>query len=247
VDDYTLYDILGVAPTASVAEITRAYRRIVKNLHPDATGTAHTARLFSMVQHAREVLTDPTRRAAYDRDLANSGVRASASGRAQRGARSSGRVTPRGPDSVEAATVAEAMRAFDAAVAAVPHIDMSELSAAVAKLKTHWAARGLAVSPRADITGVLRANLERDSTYPGLSLFLVEVLTQDKCVQVQSVFADQSRTFAYRIWNPPGDSLALSEAPQRRSWTWETRRVPAHVPIVPRQTATAPPASPSLR
>ena len=59
----TLYDILGVAPTASPAEIKQAYRRTAKSSHPDTGGSAER---FAQVQRAFEILSDPTRRTRYD-------------------------------------------------------------------------------------------------------------------------------------------------------------------------------------
>jgi molecular chaperone DnaJ len=62
------YEILGVAPQASDADIKRAYRRMARELHPDSTGgdTAAEAQ-FKEVTRAYEVLRDPERRARYDR------------------------------------------------------------------------------------------------------------------------------------------------------------------------------------
>lgn len=63
------YEVLGVAPGASAAEVTSAYRRLVRDLHPDsraASGPPDTARL-GQVMAAYEVLRDPARRASYDR------------------------------------------------------------------------------------------------------------------------------------------------------------------------------------
>lgn len=60
------YAILGVSPEASPGEIRRAYRRRVRQVHPDADSAADGS-CFAEVQEAREVLGDPARRAAYDR------------------------------------------------------------------------------------------------------------------------------------------------------------------------------------
>jgi curved DNA-binding protein CbpA len=61
------YAVLGVTRTASLAEITRAYHRLVRRHHPDAQhAEARPERLRAIVA-AYTVLRDPSRRAAYDR------------------------------------------------------------------------------------------------------------------------------------------------------------------------------------
>jgi curved DNA-binding protein CbpA len=62
----TLYDLLGIAPTAGTEEIRSAYRKLSKVYHPDLGGTAA---FFRQLQEGYEVLTDPIRRAAYDQSL----------------------------------------------------------------------------------------------------------------------------------------------------------------------------------
>jgi len=59
----TLYDILGLSPDASAADIKAAHRRAVKAHHPDVGGDA---RQFEEVQRAYFILSDPERRARYD-------------------------------------------------------------------------------------------------------------------------------------------------------------------------------------
>lgn len=59
-----LYDLLGVARDASKGDIKKAYRDKVKTAHPDAGGDE---KAFSRIQEAYEVLSDPDRRARYDR------------------------------------------------------------------------------------------------------------------------------------------------------------------------------------
>ena len=61
-----LYALLGVAPTADAAEIARAYRRRVREVHPDTAGSAGEPAELAAVQEAYLVLREPARRAAYD-------------------------------------------------------------------------------------------------------------------------------------------------------------------------------------
>jgi DnaJ-like protein len=58
------YELLGVARDASPDEIRSAYRALAKAMHPDAGGTAGA---FRLLREAYETLTDPDRRADYDR------------------------------------------------------------------------------------------------------------------------------------------------------------------------------------
>lgn len=62
--DGDLYDVLGVARDADQDEIKRAYRAAVKKFHPDAEGNSF---FFRLIQQAYETLSDPARRADYDR------------------------------------------------------------------------------------------------------------------------------------------------------------------------------------
>ncbi|SDZ39210.1 Nuclease-related domain-containing protein [Amycolatopsis xylanica] len=61
---FDYYELLGLAKTASPAEIKSAYRALAKSMHPDAGGTAGT---FRLLQEAYGTLSDPAKRAAYDR------------------------------------------------------------------------------------------------------------------------------------------------------------------------------------
>lgn len=60
----TPYEVLGIAPTASGDELRRAYRRRLRETHPDTGGSP--AR-FHAVQAAWELIGDPASRTAYDR------------------------------------------------------------------------------------------------------------------------------------------------------------------------------------
>jgi len=59
-----LYDLLGVSSDASVDDIKKAYQRRARELHPDAGGDEER---FKAVQAAYQVLSDPEKRARYDR------------------------------------------------------------------------------------------------------------------------------------------------------------------------------------
>ena len=60
------YKILGVRKEATLAEIKRAYREKVKNLHPDLTGDISRKDEFNEVVHAYRVLADAHQRSIFD-------------------------------------------------------------------------------------------------------------------------------------------------------------------------------------
>lgn len=66
------YDELGVAPTATTAEIRAAYVALARRHHPDRMGTStevvrsEAAARMARVNAAWTVLSDPAKRAAYD-------------------------------------------------------------------------------------------------------------------------------------------------------------------------------------
>ncbi|MCQ4121574.1 J domain-containing protein [Rhodococcus tibetensis] len=65
------YDILGLSRSATQTEITRAYRRRLREFHPDTRAAGIDAQPSDeLLQHllaAYAVLRDPGRRAEYDR------------------------------------------------------------------------------------------------------------------------------------------------------------------------------------
>jgi curved DNA-binding protein CbpA len=67
----TAYEILGVSPTASATELRRAYRRLLRETHPDTGGTAER---FNAVQLAWERVGTPEQRASYDRMRGGAGT-----------------------------------------------------------------------------------------------------------------------------------------------------------------------------
>ena len=58
------YKVLGVAPEATEKEITRAYRKLAKQYHPDANPGAEDR--FKQISAAYDVLGDPEKRKEYD-------------------------------------------------------------------------------------------------------------------------------------------------------------------------------------
>jgi curved DNA-binding protein CbpA len=71
-----LYEVLGVPATATPAEVARAYRRRLREVHPDTAGSAHdrsgtpVSDELRALQDAYFVLRDPARRARYDAERA---------------------------------------------------------------------------------------------------------------------------------------------------------------------------------
>jgi DnaJ-class molecular chaperone len=62
------YATLGVARTASEAEIKKAYRKLAKELHPDRNkDNPKASERFSTVTNAYDLLTDKDKRARFDR------------------------------------------------------------------------------------------------------------------------------------------------------------------------------------
>jgi len=61
------YEILGVGRDASQEEIKRAYRKLVRQYHPDANpGNKEAEERFKLINEAYEVLSDPQKKAQYD-------------------------------------------------------------------------------------------------------------------------------------------------------------------------------------
>src|ERR1700677_251651 len=71
--DTTLYDTLGVKPSASTAEINTAYRKLALKMHPDKLATKpdderkQAEETFKKISEAKAILTDAAKREEYDR------------------------------------------------------------------------------------------------------------------------------------------------------------------------------------
>jgi molecular chaperone DnaJ len=61
------YEVLGVDRNATDEEIRRAFRKLAFKYHPDHNHADKTGEKFKEINEAYEVLSDPDKRAAYDR------------------------------------------------------------------------------------------------------------------------------------------------------------------------------------
>jgi len=61
------YDVLGVSRNASTDDLKKAFRRLAMQYHPDRNKEPGAEARFKEVNEAYEVLSDPERRAMYDR------------------------------------------------------------------------------------------------------------------------------------------------------------------------------------
>ena len=71
------YDVLGVPQGASEKDITKAYRKLAKQYHPDANaGNKDAEERFKEISAAHDVLGDPEKRKEYDqvREMVAAGV-----------------------------------------------------------------------------------------------------------------------------------------------------------------------------
>ena len=66
--EQSLYEILGVSPDADDETIKKAYRKMAQLYHPDKVGnTPESTERFAQICKAYEILSDPEKKALYDR------------------------------------------------------------------------------------------------------------------------------------------------------------------------------------
>ena len=149
------YQLLGVAPTAGTSEIRRAWRRRVRDVHPDAGGDPAE---FHQLQQALSVLTDPQLRTEYD--TARTGRRpawlpTARAGRHARSRRVRGwRVDRRAPSTVPADTRGDVLpRAWHADIKSTRRVRTSPSAyrhaAVTAVVVTAWLAVSVLAAVRA--------------------------------------------------------------------------------------------------
>ena len=61
------YEVLGVSRHATQEEIKRAYKRLARQYHPDLNKSPDAEEKFKEINEAYQVLSDPEKRARYDR------------------------------------------------------------------------------------------------------------------------------------------------------------------------------------
>ena len=69
----SFYELLGIPESGSLTEIKQAYKQLARKYHPDVSPPGRVeeyTKRFILVQEAYETLSDPRRRAMYDRDMA---------------------------------------------------------------------------------------------------------------------------------------------------------------------------------
>ncbi len=63
-----LYDVLGIERGSSAEDITKAYKKLARQYHPDKNpGDKSAEAKFKEVQNAYDILNDPKKKEAYDR------------------------------------------------------------------------------------------------------------------------------------------------------------------------------------
>ncbi|KAE8677590.1 Chaperone protein dnaJ 20 [Hibiscus syriacus] len=69
----SFYELLGIPEKGTLLELTQAYKQLARKCHPDVSPPDRIEEYeerFIRVQEAYETLSDPRRRALYDKNLA---------------------------------------------------------------------------------------------------------------------------------------------------------------------------------
>ncbi|PKL79557.1 MAG: molecular chaperone DnaJ [Candidatus Melainabacteria bacterium HGW-Melainabacteria-1] len=61
------YEVLGLERNATDNDIKRAYRKLARQYHPDVNNEPESEQIFKDISEAYTILSDPQRRASYDR------------------------------------------------------------------------------------------------------------------------------------------------------------------------------------
>ncbi|WP_462218061.1 DnaJ domain-containing protein [Mycoplasmoides genitalium] len=61
------YEVLGITPDADQSEIKKAFRKLAKKYHPDRNNAPDAAKIFAEINEANDVLSNPKKRANYDK------------------------------------------------------------------------------------------------------------------------------------------------------------------------------------
>src|SRR3990172_11521907 len=69
---YNPYETLGVSNTASIDEIKEQFRKLALIFHPDKTKSQNSETRFKEISEAYELLSDPMKRASYDKNQSGS-------------------------------------------------------------------------------------------------------------------------------------------------------------------------------
>lgn len=62
-----LYDVLGLKPDASDADIKKAFKKMARIYHPDRNKDPGAEEMIKKINQAKEILTDPEKKKTYDR------------------------------------------------------------------------------------------------------------------------------------------------------------------------------------
>lgn len=63
------YELLGLSQGCSEVEIKKAWRKVARPTHPDTASSSGAEHIYLAAQEAYRTLSDPVKRAAYDRSL----------------------------------------------------------------------------------------------------------------------------------------------------------------------------------